>query len=137
MNDVRDYLLTVDSDKIEASKIAQSTADSMLIRQHLRVRNKLTQMLELQSKQITLIDVVQSLGEYVTDEDATIRSKAVRYLSEVIGAVPPNFLSRQQVQVLCQFLCDRVEDGGAVLGLSKLQSLPKFTSEMAVMTFRA
>ena len=86
---------------------------------------------------MTLIDVVQSLGEYINEEDATIRSKAVNYLSTVTAALPPTFLTRQQIQVLCQFLCDRIEDGGAVRGLSKLQGLSRFNKEMATMTFRA
>ena len=92
---------------------------------------------ELESKQTTLIEVVQSLGEYINDEDATIRAKAVQYLSSVIDAVPSNLLTIQQVQVLCQFLCDRIEDGGAVGGLRKLSSLRRFNREMAKMTTRA
>lgn len=94
-------------------------------------------MTGLVSKTQSLIDVVQSLGEYINDEDASIRSKAVNYLSQVISALPNTTLSRQQVQVLCQFLCDRIEDGGAVGGLRKLQSLGRFNREMAIMTFRA
>lgn len=94
-------------------------------------------MTGLVSKTKSLIDVVQSLGEYINDEDASIRSKAVNYLSQVISALPNTTLSRQQVQVLCQFLCDRIEDGGAVGGLRKLQSLGRFNMEMAIMTFRA
>ena len=86
---------------------------------------------------MTLIEIVQSLGEYINDEDATIRSKAVHYLSIVIGDLSPTFLSRQQIQVLCQFLCDRIEDDGAVGGLGKLQNLRRFNEEMAIMTFRA
>lgn len=92
---------------------------------------------ELETKQLTLIGVVQSLGEYINDEDATIRGKAVSYLTAVIAALPSKFLSRQQVQVLCQFYCDRIEDGGAIAGLSKLQELERFNNEMAGMTARA
>ena len=91
----------------------------------------------LESKQLTLIEVVQSLGEYINDEDATIRAIAVDYLSQVIGHLSPTFLSRQQIQVLCQFLCDRIEDGGAIGGIRKLQALGRFNKDMAVMTFRA
>ena len=93
--------------------------------------------IELKGEQVTLIDIVQSLGEYINDEDAIIRSKAVRFLSQVIAELPSTFLSRQQVQVLCQFLCDRIQDGGAVGGLSKLQTLGRFNKDMAIMTFRA
>ncbi|MCJ1479699.1 hypothetical protein MMC13_008385 [Lambiella insularis] len=119
MSDARDYLLTVDRDKTEAEHIAAATAS------------------KLESKQLTFINVVQSLGEYINDEDATIRSRAINYLSEVIRALTPIFLTRQQIQVLCQFLCDRIEDGGAVSGLAKLQELGRFGREMAIMTLRA
>jgi DNA repair/transcription protein MET18/MMS19 len=84
-----------------------------------------------------LIEVVQSLGEYINDEDEKIRARAVSYLVAIISFLPPKFLSRQQAQVLCQFLCDRIEDGGAVDGLGKLQSLDRFTSEMAQTVVRA
>jgi DNA repair/transcription protein MET18/MMS19 len=84
-----------------------------------------------------LIELVQSLSEYINDEDEKIRARAVSYLVAVISNLPPKYLSRQQVQVICQFLCDRIEDGGALEGLSKLQSLDRFTSEMAQSVVRA
>jgi len=136
MSDVRDYLLTVDRDKAAAEDIASGTARSKLYK---RPKNESLSLPRagLESKQVSLIDIVQSLGEYINDEDATVRAKAVQYLSSVIGAIPSNFLTIQQVQVLCQFLCDRIEDGGAVGGLRKLSSLRRFNREMAKMTTRA
>ena len=98
---------------------------------------KANRLIELELKQSTLIEVVQSLGEYINDEDSTIRTRAVEYLSEVIGALQPNFLSRQQTQVLCQFLCDRIEDAGAVAGLRQLEANERFNKEMAAIIFRA
>lgn len=92
---------------------------------------------ELEARQATLVDVVQSLGEYINDEDGIIRGKAISYLAAVIRALPPKFLSRQQIQVLASFYCDRIEDGGAIAGLDKLQSLDRFNKEMAKMTMRA
>ena len=80
---------------------------------------------------------MQSLGEYINDEDATIRARAIDYLSQVIGHLSAIFLSRQQIQVLCEFLCNRIEDGGAVGGLRKLAALSRFNKEMASLTFRA
>ncbi|KAL2444285.1 DNA repair/transcription protein mms19 [Exophiala dermatitidis] len=119
LSDARDYVLAVESDKREAAEIAKSTAQ------------------KLETRQTTLIDVVQSLGEYINDGDDKIRARAISYLVAVISALPPKYLSRQQIQVLCQFLCDRIEDGGAIDGLSKLQSLDRFTNEMAQMVLRA
>ena len=100
-------------------------------------RNQTYKPTDLESNQTNLIGVIQSLGEYINREDVKIRSKAVQYLSEIIGALSPGFLSRQQLQVLCRFLCDRMEDGGAIGGLKKLQRMERFNKEMAVMTFRA
>ncbi|KAL9593710.1 MAG: hypothetical protein Q9219_007426, partial [cf. Caloplaca sp. 3 TL-2023] len=119
MSDIDQYMLNIDSDNLRAEERAKETA-----------RN-------LQSRNISLIDVVRSLGAYVNDEDTTIRSKAISYLSLVIRALPDKTLSRQQVLVLCQFLCDRIEDGGAISALMKLQSLERFNNEMVVKTFRA
>jgi DNA repair/transcription protein MET18/MMS19 len=92
---------------------------------------------ELQNRQTTLIDVVKSLGEYINDGDEKSRSKAISYLTAVLSDLPPNYLTRQQIQVLCQFYCDRIEDGGAIEGLSKLQSLERFTNDMAQVVVRA
>lgn len=81
--------------------------------------------------------MVQSLGEYINDEDPIIRGKAVSYLTAVIKALPPKSLSRQQIQVLTTFFCDRIEDGGAVAGLETLQSLDRFNKDLAEMVARA
>lgn len=136
MSDVRDYLLTIDRDKAAAEDIASGTARSKLYKCP-KIESLSSPRAGLESKQVSLIDIVQSLGDYINDEDATVRAKAVQYLSSVIGAIPSNFLTIQQVQVLCQFLCDRIEDGGAVGGLRKLSSLRRFNREMAKMTTRA
>ncbi|KIV77463.1 hypothetical protein PV11_09256 [Exophiala sideris] len=118
-SDARNYVLAIESNKQEAAQIAQSAAQ------------------KLESRQITLIELVQSLGEYINDEDGKIRDRALSYLVAVISSLAPKFLSRQQIQVLCQFLCDRIEDGGAIDGLSKLQSLDRFTTDMAQSVVRA
>ncbi|KAK5401553.1 hypothetical protein LTR79_002072 [Exophiala xenobiotica] len=128
LSDTRNYVLAVENSKQEAAEIAKSAAH--------RSAQILTGK-ELENRHTTLIEVVQSLGEYINDEDEKIRARAVSYLVAIISFLPPKFLSRQQVQVLCQFLGDRIEDGGAVDGLSKLQSLDRFTSEMAHTVVRA
>lgn len=92
---------------------------------------------DLELNRTNLINIVASLGEYINDEALAIRSKAVLFLSGVIGEIPPSFLSRPQVNVLCQFYCDRIEDGGAVEGLKTLQGMTRFNQEMAATTFRA
>lgn len=91
----------------------------------------------MENKKTTLIEVVQSLGEYINDEDPILRGKAVSYLTAVIQALPPKFLTRQQIQVLTTFFCDRIEDGGAVAGLDTLQKLDRFNKELAEEVARA
>lgn len=91
----------------------------------------------LETKRLNLIQVVESVGEYINHEDATVRSKAVRYLSASFAALPKDFLSRQQLMVLTEFFCARMQDGGCLGALVHLQSLKRFNSEMAVITVKA
>lgn len=77
------------------------------------------------------------MGEYINDEDPIIRGKAVSYLTAVIKALSSKFLSRQQIQVLTTFFCERIEDGGAVAGLQTLQALDRFYEELAEEVARA
>lgn len=139
MSELQTFLLAVDHNKQEAIQIAEQTARSKLLGAWVINTNRLAtnNALELEAKQTNLIDVVQSLSEYINDEDGIIRGKAVSYLTAVIKALPPKFLSRQQIQVLASFYCDRIEDGGAIAGLDKLQSLERFNKEVAKVTLRA
>ncbi|TPR09729.1 Acetyl-CoA hydrolase domain protein [Aspergillus niger] len=113
MSALQTFLLVVDHDKQEAKQIAERIAQ------------------DVETKKTTLIEVVQSLGEYINDEDSILRGKAVSYLTAVIRALPPKFLSRQQIQVLTTFFCERIEDGGAVPGLETLQKLDRFNKALA------
>ncbi|KAJ6129581.1 hypothetical protein N7512_002361 [Penicillium capsulatum] len=119
MSALQNFMLVVEHDKEEAKRIADGVAQ------------------DLESKKTTLIEIVQQLGEYINDEDPILRGKAVSFLTSVIKALSPRFLSRQQIQVLTTFFCDRIEDGGAVAGLETLQSLDRFTKEMATETAQA
>ncbi|KAF3481990.1 uncharacterized protein GIQ15_04749 [Arthroderma uncinatum] len=119
MAELQDFMLEVESNREEAIRIAGIVAS------------------KLESKQTTLIEIVTSLGEYINDEDPSIRGKAVSYLTAVIKALPEKFLSRQQIQVLTTFYCARIEDGGAITGLRTLQAQDRFEKFMAQDTFRA
>ena len=136
MSNVRNYILTIKYDKDKAKGFAVDTAKGRgsPVYTQLNLSNYHS---DLESNQSTLIEVVQSLGDYIKDEDSTVRSRAVSFLSEVISTLPSKFLSRQQTQVLCQFLCDRIEDGGAITALGRLQASERFNKEMAEMMFRA
>ncbi|KAI2786031.1 hypothetical protein POX_h09796 [Penicillium oxalicum] len=119
MSALQTFMLVVDHDKEEAKRIANGVAE------------------DLESKKTTLIGIVQQLGEYINDEDPILRGKAVSFLTAVIKALSPKFLSRQQIQVLTSFFCDRIEDGGAVAGLDTLQRLDRFTKELAAEVAQA
>ena len=136
MSAVQQYILSSSSRPAHAHSIATETARCTqsfclsILRKYLLVT-------ALESKETTLIDVVQSLGNYINDEDATNRAKAMDYLVQVTAALNPTYLSKQQTQVLCQFFCDRIEDAGAPEGLKHLQTMSRHNNEMALMTFRA
>ncbi|KAJ5765709.1 hypothetical protein N7520_005268 [Penicillium odoratum] len=119
MSALQTFMLVVDNDKDEAKSIADSVAQ------------------DLENKKTTLIDIVRQLGEYINDEDPILRGKAISFLTAVIKALPPRFLSRQQIQVLTTFFGDRIEDGGAVAGLERLQGLERFNKELAIETAQA
>ncbi|KAL2870068.1 MET18/MMS19 family protein [Aspergillus lucknowensis] len=113
MSALQTFMLVVDHDKQEARQIAERVAQ------------------DVESRKTTLVEIVQSLREYINDEDPLLRGKAVSYLTAVIKALPPKFLTRQQVQVLTTFFCERIEDAGAVAGIESLQKLDRFTKDMA------
>ncbi|KAI9717865.1 MAG: hypothetical protein M1812_004392 [Candelaria pacifica] len=124
MSDVQAYLLNVGNNDGEAQAIAHWAAT------------------RLESKDLKLLDLVQSLGEYLTEDDITIRANAVAFLAAVLAALPPKFLSRQQNQVLCTFFCDRLADEGgglksAARGLTELQRSGRFDQAAAIQTTTA
>ncbi|RAL09797.1 MET18/MMS19 family protein [Aspergillus homomorphus CBS 101889] len=119
MSALQTFMLVVDHDKQEAKQIAERVAQ------------------DVENKKTTLIEVVQSLGEYINDDDPILRGKAVSYLTAIIRELPAKFLSRQQIQVLTTFFCDRIQDGGAVAGLETLQKLDRFNKPLAEEVARA
>ena len=88
----------------------------------------------LQSSNLSLIDIVTGLGEYLTDPDATVRSRSTRLLSSVIAALDASFLSKQQVEVMTRFFCDRLDDDvcltESINALTSLAMSNSFTKEL-------
>ncbi|KAJ5801598.1 uncharacterized protein N7518_003666 [Penicillium psychrosexuale] len=119
MSALQTFMLVVDHDKEEAKRIAEGSAH------------------DIEIKKVTLLDTVQSLGEYINDEDPILRGKAISFLTAIIQALSPKYLSRQQIQVLTTFFCDRIEDGGAVDGLQALQGLDRFNKFLATQVAQA
>ncbi|KAI5295599.1 hypothetical protein KEM52_000871 [Ascosphaera acerosa] len=118
MSGIQGFMLVADSGHADATAIAAATAQRIV------------------DSNTTLVDEVASLGTYINDEDALVRGKAVTYLTRVIESLPDDFLTRQQIDVLRIFYCDRLQDGGAVAGLSRLQGLRRCTGEMAASMAR-
>lgn len=76
MADVNLYLHNVDKNSEEASRIATDAARSLTqILWAYQSYHGLTIILGIESKQLKLLDVIQSMGEYMTDDDATVRAK--------------------------------------------------------------
>ncbi|KAF2807067.1 MMS19 nucleotide excision repair protein-like protein [Mytilinidion resinicola] len=118
MSDIQLYLLDVDKNKKEASRIAEQSAT------------------RLQNNELKLVALIESLGEYINNEDFTIRAKAMAYLAEVLSFVPPKILSRHQRNLLCDFVLSRIADDGNGLGacakaLMALEERGKWDDERA------
>jgi DNA repair/transcription protein MET18/MMS19 len=84
---------------------------------------------------VPLLDVVTSLGDYLTQTDASVRSGSMRLLSQLLNALPLNVLSGQHITVMTQFFCDKLDDDvcldatlDALLTLSKMS---RFSGEDA------
>ncbi|EMD39279.1 hypothetical protein CERSUDRAFT_82017 [Gelatoporia subvermispora B] len=89
----------------------------------------------------TFVHVVKALGEYLTAEEDSLRTKGVEFLSSVIGKCPPEKLNRQAVRVLVTFYCGKLEDTETIVpalkGLVSLTSLPTFTGTDAIEVVNA
>ncbi|KAK5948129.1 hypothetical protein OHC33_010877 [Knufia fluminis] len=112
-DDARAYVLAFENNKDEATRVASQTAQ------------------KLQNGEYKLVDVIKATGEYLQNTDPKIRERATNYLSAIISALPPKALTRHDIPVLNVFLCSRIQDGGAIEGLSKLQSLDRYSKENA------
>lgn len=112
-DDARAYVLAFESNKLEAGRVAAQTAS------------------KLENGSYKLVDAIKATGEYLQNTDPKVRERATHYLAAIITALPPKFLSRQDIAVLNTFLCSRIRDAGAVDGLTRLQSLARYTKENA------
>ncbi|KAF8476066.1 RNAPII transcription regulator C-terminal-domain-containing protein [Kalaharituber pfeilii] len=115
--DVRLYLVNVEKNPEEASRIASDAAK------------------RIEDKQLKLLDVIQSMGEFMVDDDATVRAKSIGFLSAILNALDSKSLTRQQIAVITQFLSDRLEDETGLKevaqGLIALLKMPRFSAEEA------
>ncbi|KAF9245349.1 ARM repeat-containing protein [Melanogaster broomeanus] len=81
---------------------------------------------------VTFLDIVKALGEYLTSDEDSLRTKGVQFLSLVIEQCPKDKLNRQAVRVLATFYCSKLEDTEtitpALKGISHLVRFPSFSS---------
>ncbi|CAJ0841468.1 15411_t:CDS:10 [Entrophospora sp. SA101] len=81
----------------------------------------------LKNNQGTLLSVVQQLGDFLTSEDATFRSKGVNLLSAILIECPRELVNQTVVNVLVEFYCERLSDTESVPELVKgLYALSQF-----------
>ncbi|KAK4982282.1 hypothetical protein LTR66_009363 [Elasticomyces elasticus] len=100
MSDIQLYLFEADKDEPEALRIAAQTAD------------------RLQRKELRLVALIESIGEYLNSDETPIRTKSIRYLGDVLSATPPKVLTTQQRGLLLDFILSRVADDNETIGPS-------------------
>eukprot|EP00105_Crassostrea_gigas_P019962 XP_011438612.1 PREDICTED: MMS19 nucleotide excision repair protein homolog [Crassostrea gigas] len=64
----------------------------------------------LQGKSVSLLELVESIGEHLTSEDHEIRGRVIKLLSEVLGKLPNTVLSPMEVKTMVTYLCERLQD---------------------------
>ncbi|KIW07731.1 uncharacterized protein PV09_01661 [Verruconis gallopava] len=117
MSDVQLYLIEAEKDKKEASRIASVTAH------------------RLEAKELKLLDLIESIGEYLNNDDAAIRAKTLSYLAEILQFMPPKVLSVQQRNLLSEFILSRISNDASSIGscakaLLALEELGRWDQDM-------
>lgn len=88
-----------------------------------------------------LLSLVQSLGEFLTSEDAAIRAKGTRLLSSVLTECPQEQINDSAANVLVDFYCERLSDTTSVpdliYGLRSLLQFGTFRDEHAIKVSKA
>lgn len=89
----------------------------------------------ISSGQLTLLDIIKALGEFLTSEEDRLRTKGVEFLSSILGRCPHERLNRQAIRVLTTFYCSKLEDLETIIpalnGLSYLVKFPNIQSAEA------
>ncbi|KAK9448975.1 Dos2-interacting transcription regulator of RNA-Pol-II-domain-containing protein [Limtongia smithiae] len=120
LSDIEQYLLNLDSIPDKAESISKSIAE------------------QIENGNFRLVQLVENLGAYLTDDETAIRVKALSCLAATISKLSPTKLNARQVAMLCGFLGDRLDDEGCLMqsaeglfALSKMQSiLPSSVADM-------
>uniref|UniRef100_T1HTH2 MMS19 nucleotide excision repair protein n=1 Tax=Rhodnius prolixus TaxID=13249 RepID=T1HTH2_RHOPR len=80
---------------------------------------------EIISGDLTILELVGSLGSHLTSTDEEKRRQGVLLLVNIIKNLPANHLNENEVYVLSQFFCDRLKDRltiipAALMGLESI-----------------
>ncbi|KAF9182984.1 hypothetical protein BGZ51_004321 [Haplosporangium sp. Z 767] len=88
-----------------------------------------------------LLMLVQGLGEYLTSDEAFVRSKATALLSTTLATLDQSKVNASAVSVLVEFYCDRLTDQACVpellKGLLALSKFDKFTGVDCIKVVKA
>ncbi|ORX52808.1 ARM repeat-containing protein [Hesseltinella vesiculosa] len=86
--------------------------------------------------QQNLLEMIQAMGEYLTNDVDSVRAKAIGLLSHTLNSLDPSNFNETAVSVLTNFYCDRLTDSASVGplldGLVALTSFADFNSANAV-----
>ncbi|EPY51539.1 TFIIH regulator [Schizosaccharomyces cryophilus OY26] len=115
---VASYLFTVDKNESEAKDIVNHIIKDII------------------DEKIGIVDVVTSIGDYLTNTNVSMRGKALLLLSQVLEGLPKDRLPVKHVSVLLQFYLNRLDDEVTLmensLGIVALLHMDNFPSPKAV-----
>ena len=113
MSDIQLYLIETSKNKDEAKRIAEQSAA------------------KLETKELKLLTLVESIGEYVNNDDNQLRAGSLAYLADVISSTKQGVLTLQQRSLLSDFILSRTQDdtegiGSCARGLMALEERGKW-----------
>ncbi|XP_033756743.1 MMS19 nucleotide excision repair protein homolog [Pecten maximus] len=82
---------------------------------------------------ITLLELIEGLGKYLTSEETYERSRVVKLLADILHLLPTDILAANEIELLVAYLCDRLKDHHSIqpptlhglLALSHSKHLPE------------
>ncbi|KAL2313508.1 DNA repair/transcription protein mms19 [Schizosaccharomyces pombe] len=96
---------------------------------------------EIVTDRMGIVDLVTSIGEYLTDNNISVRAKAVLLLSQTLGELPKDRLPAKHVSVLLQFYLSRLDDEVTMkenaLGIGALLNMQNFPAQKIVDVCKA
>eukprot|EP00794_Sanderia_malayensis_P008085 gene8085-8950_t len=89
------------------------------------------------SRTTKILNVVESLGVYLTSQDVSERRKGTLFLAELAHRISPELLNDQEIDVLTLFFCDRLKDHHSIqpqvtYGLLAMVSYYQLTDALVV-----